>query len=530
MKQITSVILCLQALACMLIGCSKENTKNEGEKDEVPTTEIEIAIDSTVTPALGEVVVMRTMDQWCKFFTQQQSEELGLDFSKNSAIMICDQSETGIYSMTQKLKNTAATGYVLENKAVGDYTGKCIWKRVLKTPIIPQDAKVTSKTTYTPYDQTMAEGDVETSQITVTDDLSKIDPFQNPCVIRSAEELKRYMPQQSVDIDFDQNSLLLITGSSMREIQSVESKLSFAKGGKFTLSVAINIGNGMKTTTWSRLLKTPRLPMGASMDMVTQNSGNEIATIKLKSTLSAELLTNMEYFKLYVIRSKTELKNCYLEFENYTPDFEKNSILAIKGWSYQNVESITHTLSKVNNEQTFEINVNGREEGTIDPVWISVVAVPVIDKKTTVTSKVTQSYNPSQPEAKTVEFKELPFSGLREDYQLLSNAGVERNRLYVFRSLDQMTKCLPEKISADYKDTDFNKNSILFVYAYKNDDPNTQRNRKLSYIEGFGYVYRIDLKYYESPTGPSEWVDVLLIPKIDDNARAIIDFQTRQTI
>lgn len=87
----------------------------------------------------------------------------------------------------------------------------------------------------------------------------------------------------------------------------------------------------------------------------------------------------MDYDVLYVIGSQRELSSRGLAFESGTTiDFEKYSILAIKGWSLQNIDSITHRFTDDDGLYFLTIDIKSKAGVAIDPVWIKAIAVPSI--------------------------------------------------------------------------------------------------------------------------------------------------------
>lgn len=64
-----------------------------------------------------------------------------------------------------------------------------------------------------------------------------------------------------------------------------------------------------------------------------------------------------------------------------------------------------------------------------------------------------------------MEFTELEFENKSENYPLLQQKGIKRGVLYIFRSLDELNRSLPEQISSQYQDIYFTKHSAMFVYG-----------------------------------------------------------------
>lgn len=361
MKKIISTLLSLPMI--MFIGCTvSDNTKIDKSviKDgEIPITELKVVTDSCVTH-VGELVVIRDIEHWGKFFIKQQSDALGVDFSKNSVMIITEQSKLGVYAVTQKLSYNSNTGYVLENNVVQDYTTKnCTWMRVVLAPTISPNAKISSKTTYITYDQTAKEAEIATRQIDLVGDPAAINILQNPCIIRTKEELQKHLPLQKTDIDFDNHSLIIAASNSAYQIESIESKVNFSKGGNFKMEVTLATSNVSKPTPWVRLLETPRLPMGANIELSIKYGGDNVKPVESTeldfqdSPQSYDLLREkgVKSGTLYVFRSLDELNECLPEqiSANYQDiDFSKHSAMFVFGVTPTSpIKSVDQKLSYV---------------------------------------------------------------------------------------------------------------------------------------------------------------------------------------
>lgn len=278
MKKIFNMLLCLPLVACVVIGCSDDSIDPVMPDMYMHFEEFWVSQgddDKGAIMPVGEMLVVRNMDQWRKLFSDQQTPSLELDFTKHAVLIITDRAKGGIHALQNRFMHTTAGEFVLESAVILNYVNRdTVWTRMVRIDYLPTDAKISSKITYKNYEQIVREGPKETQHV----DLAKYDPSRiksNPCIIRSNDELTEYLPGQKHNIDFENYALLLATGSSTRPVKSVDSKLTFAKGGKFSLELVVNADTEADSTqaiyTWSKLLKIPRIPLGANLTMTVDN-------------------------------------------------------------------------------------------------------------------------------------------------------------------------------------------------------------------------------------------------------------------